>query len=115
MPYLLSGGKGGGLAGGCVWRGGEGRVGFFTFTAEEDGEVPELGHVECFEDLALVAGAVSVEADGRVVVFFVLIGERDACTDGDLSADYTIAAVETFGKHVHGSTFSIGDSFSSAE
>lgn len=88
---------------------------FFTFTAEEDGEVPELGHVECFEDLALIAGTVSVQADGRVVVVLVLIGECDARTDGDLSADYTIAAVETFCKHVHGSTFSVGNSFSSAK
>lgn len=90
-------------------------MGALTFTSEEDGEVPEFGHVECFEDLALIAGSVSVEADGRVVVVLVLVGECNSRPDGYLSADYTIAAVETFGKHVHRSTFSVGDSFSSAK
>ncbi len=86
-----------------------------TFAAEKDGEVPELGHVECFEDLALVAGAVSVEANGGVAVVFVLIGKCNAGADRYLSTDYAIAAVEPFCKHVHGSTFSVGNTFSSAK
>ena len=95
-----------------VWRG-RGRG--LTFAAEEDGEVPELSHVECFEDLALIAGTVSVQADGCVVVVLVLVGECNACTNGHLSADYAVAAVETFREHVHGSAFSVGNAFSSAK
>ena len=95
-----------------MWRGGEGCR---TFAAEQYGEVPELGHVECFKDLALITGTVSVKTDGRVAVVFVLIGKCNARTDRDLGANYTVAAVETFCKHMHGSTFSVGDAFSSAK
>lgn len=86
-----------------------------TFTAEEYGKIPELGHIECFENLALVAGTVPVEADGRVFVVLVMIRECNARTNGYLSADYTIATVESFGEHVHGSAFSVGNTFSSAK
>lgn len=93
---------------------GEG-LGCHTLAAEKYGEVPELSHVERFKDLALVAGAVSVKTDGRVVVVLVLIGECNARTNRYLSANYTIATVETFRKHMHGSTFSVGDTFPSAK
>lgn len=86
-----------------------------TLAAEKYGKVPELSHVERFKNLALVAGAISVKTDGRVVVVLVLIGECDACTNRYLSADYTIAAVETFRKHMHGSTFPVGNTFPSAK
>lgn len=86
-----------------------------TFAAEKYGEVPELSHVECFKDLALIASTVSVKADGRVAVILVLIGEGNARTNRYLGADYTIATVKTFCKHMHGSTFSVGNTFSSAE
>lgn len=84
-----------------------------TFAAEKDGKIPELSHIECFENLALIAGTVPVEANGRIFVVLVLIGECDARTNGYLGADYAVAAVESFGEHVHRSTFSVGDTFSS--
>lgn len=86
-----------------------------TFATEKYGKIPELGHIECFENLALVAGTVPVEADSRVVVVLVLIGECNACTNRYLSADYAISAVESFGEHVHRSTFTVGNTFSSAK
>ena len=89
--------------------------GCHTFAAEEYGKIPELGHIERFENLALVAGTVPVEADGRVFVVLVLIREGNTRTNGYLSADYTVATVESFGEHVHGSAFSVGDTFSSAK
>ena len=102
MPYLLSG-KGVRVSWWCLdwgWKRGF-RKGGHTFAAEKYGEVPELGHVECFKYLALVAGTVSVEADCCVGVILVLIGKRNTGTNRYLSADYTIAAVETFCEHVH--------------
>ena len=131
LPAFVVFGEGGGAVGGgahailvvcgvlagsiCMVVGGGGKEGCRTFAAEKYGEVPELGHVECFKDLALVAGAVSVKADGGVVVVLVLIGERNARTNRYLSADYTITAIEAFCKHVHGSTFPVGNTFSSAK
>ena len=104
MNYVL----GGRMEGRREW-------GCHTLAAEQDGEVPELGHVECLKDLALITGAVSVKADGCVAVVLVLIRERDARTYRNLSADYPVAAVEAFCKHVHGSTLSVGDAFSAAK
>ena len=134
LAALVVFGQGGGAVGGgahavlVVWEewrvscvswivGGERRRewGFRTLAAEQDGEVPELGHVECLKDLALIAGAVPIEADRCVAVVLVLIGEGNAGTYRDLSADYPVAAVEAFCKHVHGSTFSVGDAFSTAK
>ena len=89
--------------------------GWNTLAAEKYGKVPKLGHVECFKDLALIAGAVSIEADGGVTVVLVLVGEGNASTNRYLSANYTVAAVEAFREHMHGSTFSVGDAFSSAK
>ena len=86
-----------------------------TFAAEKYGEVPELSHVECFKDLALIAGAISVEADGGVIIALVLIGECNAGTNRYLSADNTVATVKPFCKHMHGSTFPIRNTFSSAK
>lgn len=86
-----------------------------TFTAEKNGEVPQLGHVESLEHLTLVAGSVTVETDGRVGLVGVLIRERKAGTDGDLCTDNTVSAIEALGEHVHRSTLSVSDTFSSAE
>ena len=84
----------------------EGEVGgkagdWHTFAAEEDGEVPEFGHVEGFEDLALIACPIAVETDCCIVLLCVLVCECNAGADGDLCTDDTIAAVEAFGEHVH--------------
>ncbi len=110
MPYLLSGGME--VSAGDVRKG---REGCCTFAAEKDGEIPEFSHVECLKDLALIAGTVSVEANGGVFIVLILIGECNARTNRYLSADYAIAAVKTFCKHVHGSTFSVRNTFSSAK
>lgn len=93
----------------------EGDEGCSTFTAEKYGKAPKLSHIECFKDLALVASAISVEADSGIGVVLVLIGECNAGTNRYLGADYAVAAVEAFCKHMHGSTFSISNTFSSAK
>ena len=86
-----------------------------TFAAEKYGKAPKLSHVECFKDLALIAGAISVEADGGIGVVLVLIGKCDTGTNRYLSADDAIAPVKAFCKHVHRSTFAISNAFSSAK
>lgn len=86
-----------------------------TFTAEKYWEVPKLSHVECFEDLALIAGTISVKTDRRVFIVLILICKRNARTNRYLSSDYTITSVEPFCKHMHGSTFSVGNTFSPAK
>lgn len=86
-----------------------------TLTAEEGGEVPELGHVEGLKDLALVAGAITVEDDAGVLSSLVLVGKGETSTDGDLGADDTVATVEALGEHVHGTALSVGDTLTSTK
>lgn len=82
----------------------DGWKGELTFAAEDYGEVPELRHVEGFENLALVACTVAVQAKSDVVPAFVLIGEGNAGAQWDLSAHDAIPAVEMRSEHVHAST-----------
>lgn len=86
-----------------------------TLASKDDGEVPQLGHVVGLEDLTLVGSTVTVKGDGDVLLALVLIGKGETGTDGDLSTDDTVTAVEALGEHVHGTTLSVGDTLSSAE
>ena len=88
---------------------------FVVLASKEDRQVPQLGHVECFEDLALVGCAVAVEREGGCLAASILVSEGDASTDGDLSANDAVAAVEACGEHVHGASFTVGDTFAAAE
>ncbi|KAI6757302.1 hypothetical protein HG531_003127 [Fusarium graminearum] len=71
------------------------------------GKVPELGHVESLKDLTLVAGTITVEDNGSVLVVVVLVSKGKTSTDGDLSTDDTVTAVEALGEHVHGTTLAV--------
>lgn len=86
-----------------------------TFTAEQGREVPELSHVESLKDLTLVASTVTVQYYRSVLVAVVLVRKSQASTDGDLSTDNTVTAVETFGEHVHRTTLSVRNSLTPAQ
>lgn len=108
IPYLLSRNQ-------LVMGLGQSSRNRHTLASEDAGEVPELGHVVGLEDLTLVAGTVTVEGNGSLLLVLVLAGECNTGTDGDLSTDDTVTTVETGGEHVHGSTLSVGDTLSPAE
>jgi hypothetical protein len=86
-----------------------------TLTTEQNGEVPELGHVEGLEDLTLVGGTVTVENDGSVGLLVVLLGESETSADGDLGTDDAVSTVEVLGEHVHGATLAVRDTLAAAE
>lgn len=86
-----------------------------TLTAEDHGQIPELGHVEGLEDLTLVGSTVTVESEGDVLLAVVLVGEGETSTDGHLSTDDTVTAVEAGGEHVHGTTLAVCDTLATAE
>lgn len=85
--------------------------------ADEDArQVPKLGHVECLEDLTLVAGTVTIESEGRNVVFAgVLLSEGKTGSKRNLGADDAISSEEGRGEDVHGSTLSVGHSILATE
>ena len=89
--------------------------GIRTLATEDDGQVPELGHVESLKDLTLVGGTVSVESKGDVLLVLVLACEGNTSSNGNLGTDDTVTTVETGGEHVHRSTLSVSDTFSPAE
>jgi len=91
-----------------------GRTGL-TLAAKEGRELPELGHVESLKHLTLVASTITVENDGGLAVIVVLVRKRKTGTNGNLSSDDTVSAVEALGEHVHGATLSVGDTLSAAE
>lgn len=86
-----------------------------TLASKESRQLPQFGHVERLEDLALVAGTVTVQDDGRLLAALVLVRESQTGTNRDLSANNTIATVEVLDKHVHRSTFAVSDTLASAE
>jgi hypothetical protein len=86
-----------------------------TLATEDDGQVPELGHVEGLKHLTLVGSTVSVEGKGDVLLLLVLARESNTSADGDLGTDDTVSTVEAGSKHVHRSTLSVCDSLSPAE
>ena len=97
------------------WKLWETRFGRRTLAAEENGQVPQLGHVEGFEDLALVGCAVAVEGDRGVGLAGVLLREGEAGADGDLGTDDAVAAEEALCEHVHGPALAVGNAFSPSE
>ena len=86
-----------------------------TLAAEEDRQVPELSHVEGFEDLTLIAGSISIEADCGVASVVVLVCKRNASTDWYLCTDNAVSAVEALCEHMHRSTFPVSNAFSSSQ
>lgn len=86
-----------------------------TLTAEQSREIPQLGHVESLEDLALVAGTITIQDDTGVLSALVLVGKSQTGTDGNLSADDTVTAVEVLGEHVHGAALSVGNTLAATK
>jgi hypothetical protein len=86
-----------------------------TFTTEDDGQVPELRHVVCLENLTLVGSTVSVQSKGNVLLVLVLACECNTSANGDLSTDDTVSTVESGSEHVHRSTLSVRNALSPAE
>jgi hypothetical protein len=86
-----------------------------TLATEDDGQVPELGHVEGLEDLTLVGSTVTVEGKGDVLLVLVLACKGNASADGNLSTNDTVSTVEAGSEHVHRSTLSVCDTLSPAE
>ena len=80
-----------------------------TFATEQDGQIPQLRHVERLKHLPLIACAISIQADRRVLVVVVLIRKRDARAHGNLGPDNAIPAVEALGEHVHGAALAVRD------
>ena len=85
-----------------------------TFTTEEDWEVPELCHIKSFEDLTLITGSISVEADCGVLLAVVLVCKCKTSAHWNLCTNYAVATVEARCEHVHRSAFAISDPFSSS-
>ena len=75
---------------------------------EDAGQIPKLSHVECFEDLTLVAGTVTVKGKGSNVVFArILLSEGNTSSKRNLSTDDAVSSEERRGEDVHGSTLSV--------
>ncbi len=74
-----------------------------VFDDEDDGKLPQLGHIEAFVDLPLVGRAVAEIGVGDVSIVAIAIGEGKAGAERHLRADDAVAAVEMFlfREHVH--------------
>ena len=86
-----------------------------TLTAEENGQVPQLGHVEGLKNLTLVRGTITVEDDGGVRLLVVLLSEGQTGANGYLGTDDTVTTVEVLGEHVHRTTLAVRDTLTAAE
>ena len=57
-------------------------------------QLPQLGHVEAFIDLALVGGAVAEIGQAHAVIAAIFVGEGQTGAQRHLGADNAVAAVE---------------------
>ena len=57
-------------------------------------QLPQLGHVEAFIDLALVGGAVAEIGQADALVAAIFVGEGQARAQRHLGADNAVAAIE---------------------
>src|SRR5690606_33782588 len=89
--------------------------GKLTLTTKDNWDVPELGHVEGFKDLALVGSTITIECKGSVWSAHVTHGETDTSANRNLSTDNTVSSKEALCKHVHGATLSVGNSVTLAQ
>ena len=76
----------------------------------DHGQLPQLGHVEAFIDLALVGGAVAEIGKTDIVVAAIAVGEGQTGAERHLRADDAVAAVEILGlaEHVHRAALALG-------
>src|SRR5262245_61995747 len=76
----------------------------------DDGQLPQLRHVEAFIDLALVGGAVAEIGQSNIVIAAIAVGEGEPRTERDLRADDAVAAVKLLlpAEHVHGAALALG-------
>ena len=89
-------------------------VGMFerTLAAENDGQIPQLGHVESLKHLSLIACTITIQRKRHILLVLVVVRERDARTDRYLCANNTITAIETGREHVHAATLAIRNTLS---
>ena len=69
----------------------------------DDGQIPKLGHVEAFVDLALVGCAVAEIGAADVAVLCIFIVESNTSAERDLRTNDAVTAVEMLllREHVH--------------
>ena len=68
---------------------------------KDNGEVPQLGHIERLKHLALVARAIAVQRKRSGLFAHVLLSKRNAGADGDLSTDDAVSTKEGRREDVH--------------
>jgi hypothetical protein len=90
-------------------------LGLRTLATKDDGQVPELRHVVCLEDLALVGSTISVQRKGNILLILVLARKGNTSANRNLGTYDTISTIEAGGKHVHGSTLAVRNTLSPAE
>ena len=73
-----------------------GALGGHTFTAEHYGQIPELSHVEGFEDLTLIGCTIAVKAEGSVRLSGVLLSKGKTSADRNLSANDPVTSEKAF-------------------
>src|SRR3546814_10787801 len=78
---------------------------------EDVRQLPQLGDVEAFIDLALVRGAVAEIGHGDPAVAAIFVREGEAGAERDLSTDDAVAAIEFMldAEHVHRAALALRD------
>ena len=74
-----------------------------VLTDEDDGKLPQHGHVEGLVELTLVGRTVAVEGECDSAGVKILLCERNACAEGCLGAHNAVASPELARdvEHVH--------------
>ena len=75
-----------------------------VFADEDDGKVPQLGHVVGLKDLTLVACTITIEGEAGSILAKVLLSESETGTNWYLRADDTVTAEESRREDVHRTT-----------
>ena len=80
------------------------------FTNENDWQLPQHGHVECFVQHTLPCCAIAKESQHHIVCAFVLLCKGKPCTCAYLRTHYSVSAKEIFvnTKKVHAAAFAFG-------
>ena len=81
---------------------------FVVLAHKHAGEVPQFGHVERLEHLALITRAVTVERKRGGGSLEVLLRKRDTGADGHLCAYDTVPTKEAWCEDVHGAALPVG-------
>ena len=88
---------------------------FVVLAHKYTGKVPQLGHIECLKDLALITRAVTVESKRGGRPLEVFLRKRDTGAERDLCANDTIPTKEAWCEDMHGATLPAGHANLTAE